>query len=184
MERKGFFLVVITLFYISFVSGQDKSRVNSKSQDSITEMGYRTNSRSTTYKRFSARVGAGVQNSFYSEIGLSRHTCTYSDVGFFSNDYYVAIEWTPISGNDVYGVKIGYEINMIPLLNLGVEGKYQTNFDTNDFVITPKIGLGIFGDVNIFYGYNISTNGNPFPDIGTHQFSVVLNLHKNFLGYL
>ncbi|WP_299186178.1 hypothetical protein [uncultured Aquimarina sp.] len=184
MERKGFFLVVIALFCISFIFGQDKSRVNSTSNDTIIDIEYRTNPYSTTYKRFSGRVGAGIQNSFYSEIGLSRHTCTYSDVGFFSNDYYIAIEWNPVSEKDVYGVKMGYEMNMIPLLNLGIEGKYQTNFDTNDFVITPKIGLGIFGDVNIFYGYNISTNGNPFPDIGKHQFSIVLNLHKNFLGYL
>ncbi|SEK74665.1 hypothetical protein SAMN04487910_1010 [Aquimarina amphilecti] len=184
MKRKGFFLIVITLFFISFISGQDKSRINSKSLDTIGNIEYRGNPYSSTYKRFSPRVGAGIQNSFYSEIGLSRHTCTYSDVGFFSNNYYVAIEWSPIKAKDVYGVKIGYEINMIPLLSLGVEAKYQTNFDMNDFVITPKVGLGIFGDLNVFYGYNISTNGNPFPDIGKHQFSIVLNLHKNFLGYL
>ena len=133
-------------------------------------------------KQISFRVGAGIQKSFYTEIGLALHRCNYGDTGFFSNDIYSALEWTPSQGKDIYGLKIGYEVNAY-LLNLALEAKYLSDFEEKDFVITPKIGLGLYGDVNIFYGYSISTHKNPFSkDIGRHQLSIILNLNKHFLS--
>lgn len=162
------FSIVILLFISSLVHSQDTTQFIPNRQYSHTE------------KQISVRVGTGIQKNAYAELGASLHSCTYGCTGFFANDGYSAIEWTPV--NNIYGLKIGYEAN-IPLLNVGIETKYQTNFTKNDFVITPKIGLGIFGDVNLFYGYHISTNGSPFPEIGHHQFSLILNLNNHFLGY-
>ena len=134
-------------------------------------------------KQISIRVGAGIQRSFYTELGVALHKCNYGDTGFFSNDAYIALEWTPDSNQDLYGVKIGYEANPMGL-NAGIEVKYLTDFEEKDIVFTPKIGLGIFGDLNLFYGYNISANKNPFSEItGRHQFSIVLNLNNHFLSY-
>ena len=113
---------------------------------------------------------------------LALHKCNYGCTGFFSNDFYTALEWTPDKEDDLYGLKVGYEVNAY-LLNLGLEVKYQTSFQKNDVVITPKIGLGLYGDVNIFYGYNISINNSPFKHIiSNHQFSIVFNLNNHFLG--
>lgn len=136
----------------------------------------------STEKQISIRVGVGFRKSFYADLGLAIHKCNYSDVGYFSNDFYSALEWIPSRNQNVFGVKIGCQANAY-LLNVGLELKYQTDFTHNDFVITPKIGLGLFGDVNLFYGYNISTNNKPFPQIGSHQFSLVLNLNRHFLRY-
>ena len=136
-----------------------------------------------TEKQISIRVGGGLQKSFYTETGIAFHKCIYGDTGFFSNDFYTALEWTPNKNQNLYGLKFGYEANTF-LLNVGLEVKYQTDFKKTDFVITPKVGLGLFGDVNIFYGYNISTNKNPFSDIiGNHQFSLIFNLNNHFLRY-
>jgi len=86
-----------------------------------------------------------------------------------------------IKNRDIYGVKIGYEINAY-LLNLGLETKYQTDFKEKDVVLTPKIGLGLYGDLNIFYGYNISINNSPFREtIGQHQLSIIFNINDHFL---
>ncbi|GAA3510287.1 hypothetical protein GCM10022393_24430 [Aquimarina addita] len=150
-------------------------------QDSLTPL-LKKNAQFGTEKQISVRAGVGLQDSFYTEFGLALHTCNYSDVGFFSNDFYTAIEWVP--NQDIYGIKIGYEANtFIFLLNTGFEIKYQTDFDKNDIVITPKLGFGIFGDVNIFYGYNFSTRNNPFPQVANHQISIVFNFNKHFLQY-
>lgn len=185
MIRNTIYFIFAVLFLVLPTYGQDENNIPTDSQDSIPNLenlgvrGY-----SSTYKRFSIRAGAGFQDSFYSEVGISRHRCTYSDVGFFANDYYLSLAWNLLSDDDVFSVKTGYQINIIPLLALGLETKYQTNFSENDLVITPKIGLGIFGDIYLFYGYNVSINKYPFPDIGKHQFSLVLNIHKDFLRYL
>ena len=61
----------------------------------------------------------------------------------------------------------------------GIELKYQTDNDSDDFVITPKFGVGL-GAINLFYCYNISTNKYPFSSIGKHQISLVFNLNKKY----
>lgn len=136
----------------------------------------------STEKQLSVRVGLGLRNSFYADLGVALHACTFSDVGFFSRDVYTALEWIPSKNESVYGLKIGCHANAY-LLNVGLEVKYQTDFLNRDFVITPKIGFGLYGDLNLFYGYNFSTNHRPFPEIGRHQFSLVLNINRHFLQY-
>ncbi|WP_299608881.1 hypothetical protein [uncultured Aquimarina sp.] len=185
MIHHTLYFVFSILFLVLPSYGQDENNIPTNPQDSISNLeGVKVRGYSSTYKRFSIRAGAGFQDSFYSEIGIARHRCTYSDVGFFANDYYLSFAWNLSSNDDIFSLKTGYQINIIPLLALGLETKYQTNFSENDLVITPKIGLGIFGDIYLFYGYNVSTNNYPFLDIGKHQFSFVLNIHKNFLRYL
>jgi hypothetical protein len=122
------------------------------------------------------RVGLGIQKSFVSEIGYSRMKHISSCTGFFSKTYYSSIEYVPKTSNykDVFGLKIGLEYNL-SIIAVGLETKYQTDFNNKDVVITPKIGLG-FSCFNLFYGYNISTNKNPFPSVGNHQFSLVFNI--------
>ncbi len=170
----GFSLIGFTVF------GQDIVKKETLKQE-IDTLHFRPGN-FTIVKQISVRIGTGLQNDFYSEIGAALHTCRYGDTGYFSKAYYTALEWMPDQNNDIYGIKIGYEISAL-LLITGLEVKYQTDFKINDVVITPKIGLSIFGDANIFYGYNISTNNTPFSRIRNHQFSIVFNLNKHFLRY-
>lgn len=123
------------------------------------------------------RFGLGINNLFYSEIGYAKHFSNIGDTGYFSRGYYVAVEWLPKKTNfsDVYAIKVGYEVSAF-LLHLGIETKYQTDFDRTDFVVTPKIGVGLFSYISLSYGYNISTNKSPFENISENQISLIFNI--------
>jgi hypothetical protein len=136
-----------------------------------------------TWKKFnlSPRIGIGAQRSFYSELGFSLQKNIYeARHGFMVLTAYTSFEWKPSTQGEkaVYGAKLGYEV-----INNGggggIEIKYQVNDETDDIVITPKLGFGI-GLANLFYGYNISTNNYPFPTIRKHQFSLVINTNLIF----
>lgn len=130
------------------------------------------------------RIGLGAQHSFYSEIGFSRHKSNKKPGCGFGHEspsgYYSALEWTAKTQNykDIFGIKVGYEI-LASLFAPAIEVKYITNFEQKDIVFTPKIGFGN-PDLKwyIYYGYNISTYGNPYPNVGRHQFSLVFNFNK------
>lgn len=123
------------------------------------------------------RLGIGLNSAFYSEIGYAKHLSNIGDTGYFSRGYYVALEWLPKRTNfsDVYAIKVGYEVSAL-LLHIGIETKYQTDFDRTDFVVTPKIGVGLFSCVSLSYGYNISTNKSPFENVSENQFSLIFNI--------
>lgn len=168
------YLTVLLMFVCLTGFGQDSLKL-----DSLKKTGYK---KWTNYKT-SFRFGLGVQKSFFSEVGLSRHKYLYNDLGYSSKAYYTSIEWTPkFSSVDthVYGIKAGYELNA-RVLAVGMEAKYQTDFSNHDLVLTPKIGVGAMGVLNLFYGYNISTNKSPFANVRHHQFSIVCNLNNEFL---
>lgn len=176
--NKSIFLFLffhIILFFSFSVFGQEIQK------DSIESLYY--NRHITSEKQISIRVGGGIQRKLFTELGVALHKCTYGDTGFFSNDLYTAVEWFPNKHIDLYGFKIGYEANANGL-NVALEIKYQTDFQQKDIVILPKIGLGIFGDVNVFYGYSISTNNEPYSKIiGRHQVAIVCNINNHFLRY-
>ena len=175
MIQKSLLIIIISVVF--------KIQAQEVKKDSLLDYSHMLSSNFITEKQLSIRAGVGLQDAFYTELGLALHTCTYGDTGFFSNDFYSAIEWTPNKEKDIYGIKVGYEANAY-LLNIGLEVKYQTNFIEKDVVITPKIGLGLFGDVNIFYGYHISLNNRPFEDIiSNHQIAIVFNFNNHFLEY-
>jgi len=127
------------------------------------------------------RVVFGIQKSFYTNIGFSLQRYFFDERhGFIVYNMYSSFEWIPSTKGEkaAHGALAGYE-----LINNGVGGaleiKYLTNSDSTDFIITPKLGFGI-GFVNLFYGYNFSTNKYPFPRIGRHQFSLVINTNALF----
>ena len=160
-------LLVIILGLVSFKSmGQNQT-------DSLAG-GYHH----WTKDRTLLRLGTGIQKSFYYELGISRHKYIHNYYSYITTNYYTSTAWTP-NGN-ILEIKAGYELNL-SIIAIGLEGKYQTNFEKNDFVLTPKIGLGLFGLLNIFYGYNISTNNRPFVNIGQNQVSLAINFGKKYL---
>ncbi len=164
---KTILLILIYFFLVPFSFGQVK-------HDSI-----RTNK---IIIKNSLRVGAGIQENVFAEVGFARHKAENTKCYFGSkppHGYYSTLEWTAKTQNkkNVFGIKVGYETSL-SIVSTAIEAKYLTNFENKDFVITPKIGFGS-GDWYVFYGYNISTNVNPFGNVGKHQFSIVFNLNKD-----
>jgi hypothetical protein len=131
-----------------------------------------------TWKRFhiAPRLGFGLHRSFFSEYGLALQRYLYNERhGFAVTTYYASFNWVPPTKGEkpVTGIKAGAEV-----IHNGsggaIELNYITDGDSTDVLITPKLGFGI-GVVNLFYGYNFSTNKYPFSRIGKHQFSLVIN---------
>jgi hypothetical protein len=130
------------------------------------------------------RLGLGYQKSLYSELGFTRRNYFGDDIVKGCTAYYGSVEWTPEFSRespDVYGIKFGGEITLQPLM-VGIESKFQSNFNDNDFVITPKIGIGDgnftrlpISYIYLCYGYNISFNHRPFGAMGRNQISLVFN---------
>ncbi len=160
-------IIFFFILYFSFAQAKDSIKV---------EPVYKMISLQQTKICQNLRFGLGIQKTFLSEIGYSRMKHISSCTGFFSKTYYSSIEYVPKTSNykDIWGLKIGLEYNL-SILAVALETKYQTDFDNKDFVVIPKIGFG-FAYINLFYGYTISTNKNPFPSIGKHQFSLVFNI--------
>ncbi|MFM7023259.1 MAG: hypothetical protein ACKOXB_09790 [Flavobacteriales bacterium] len=132
-----------------------------------------------TKPEMAGRFGIGIQKAFYTEFGVSGYSFYYNDRIYSSATYYGAFEWS--QPKDVYGFKVGYEANA-SLLALGFESKYQFNRENHDLVLTPKVGIGVLGIFNIFYGYNISLNNRPFDSIGPHQVSMIFNFNKKMFN--
>lgn len=167
--------IFISIFLISYI-------VTSQTTDSLkTKPVFKAMRLQQTKICQNMRVGLGTQKSLMAEIGYSRMKHIASCTGFFSKTYYSTLEYVPKTPNydAVFGLKIGLEYNL-SIIAVGLETKYQTDFNNKDFVITPKIGVGL-SYINLFYGYNISTDKNPFPSVGNHQFSLVFNI--SFTSY-
>ena len=127
------------------------------------------------------RVAFGIQKGFYIEAGAVLQRYFYDPRhGFTANAVYTSVEWTPEKGNEkaIIGVKAGAE-SVYNGGTMGIEVKYLTNGDENDFAITPKLGFGL-GLATLFYGYNFSKNKYPFDRIGKHQFSLAINTNLLF----
>ncbi len=93
-----------------------------------------------TRQQISLRIGMGYQKAFHSELGLAYHKCNYGELGWFSSAVYLSSERIHLKDTPIYAVKMGYEVNPM-ILNLGIEVKYQSDFETIDWVFSPKIGL-------------------------------------------
>lgn len=133
----------------------------------------------------SPRAGVSYQNRWATELDISFQKRNFSCTGFYARTYYTSLEWLPSFQNteqnkSLYALKTGVEINPMGLV-LGIEAKYQTDFSKSNILFVPRIGIGVFGDVVLLYGYQISLFKQPFNNFSTHQFSLVLNLKRNFL---
>lgn len=170
MHLKAALLIVFLLSVTSLCNAQDSS--------SLAHLeGYRH----WTKFRTCPRIGVGVQKSFYSELGIERSRFAISEAGGTFNAYYASLEWIPTilpeKSRNIYGAKIGAEI-AANYLNYGLELKYLSDGQKQDFVITPKAGIGFFGLAELFYGYNFSFNKHPFEFAAQNQLSLIININR------
>lgn len=172
MQRKFICLTLLLLLFTPIISfGQEPVKSNNIDADN--------DDNEWSGLKPTIRAGLGMQKNFFAEFGLGVYSFKKSGKNNNARGIYGAFEWMPTIGQfdnkDVFGWKLGYEMN-IKMLALGLDAKYQTRKNINDFVITPKIGLSLNGVVNLLYGYNISTKGRPFDEVGSHQFSLIFNI--------
>ena len=170
MKKQFIAIILLLLTLISF--SQDTFRYDKWGT-------FTSSSNSDNVDKTLIRTGIGFQKSFYSELGLARRIIFGESMFIGSRIIYSAIEYTPVinpnKDNAIYGLKIGWGINMMGS-GLALEAKYATDLKINDLILTPKIGFDGFGDLYIYYGYNISFNKTPYNYQGHHQFSIGCSL--------
>lgn len=129
------------------------------------------------------RWEAGWNRSLFTSLGLSY---VYSNINSHmptSFVFYVAGEanyaqYRPQGG--FYAYKAGIESGNI--LAYGVEVRTNTDFAGNNHVVlTPKLGLSVFGYINLLYGYNIFQTKNNVFDIYHNQLTFSINLNRRLL---
>ncbi len=131
----------------------------------------------SSWHAMALRLGVGLQRSLYFEVGPSMVFYQSDSLeGSGNAAFYSTFEWTP--STNIHGVKAGGEFGA-HFSMFGLELKYESNNAEQDLVITPKLGLGV-GLVNVFYGYNISTNNYPFASIGKNQVSIAFNIARKY----
>lgn len=167
---KRIFLLQIILIFSLFSFSQNDTLV--KQQRPIDEF------------LWGMRVGVGYQNVWYTEVGLSYHSAGGDIVSPHATCFYSSFEFTPSLNipkiDNIFGLKMGGE-QTGHLLVGGGEFKYLFDLNNNSALfVTPKIGFGIFGSINIMYGYNLLlTNKNEsFNPISAHQISIIINIDK------
>ncbi len=122
----------------------------------------------------------GIQNSYFFDIGISKDHFLGSLHGMYSDAIFIAISMFPSLKKEidvVYGIKGGAEF-WGNGMGLGIETGYFRSSSATDFLVTPKVGIGI-SQANIVYGYGISTNNYSISRIGKHTVSLQLDIPFN-----
>lgn len=125
------------------------------------------------------RIGIGwAGSSFNLEAGFALRKILFAQFHSEALVYYSSVGYSSTfkrAEDNIWSVKAGAEFNGLPML-IGLETKYQTNFKTNDVVVSPKAGIGMLGMVEFIYAYNISVNKRPFANYGRHEFMLIINV--------
>ena len=128
------------------------------------------------------RIGAGFTPGFYLEAGIALHKFRSNPPNSISHNIYSAVEATTTLYGDrgflLLAPKVGYQFSAI-FYAIGFETKYLSDGKNRDVVIAFKAGLSLLGVANLMYGYQISFNNYPFPNMGAHQFGIAFTLYKN-----
>ncbi|MGB0868394.1 MAG: hypothetical protein ACPGSD_02245 [Flavobacteriales bacterium] len=125
------------------------------------------------------RTSIGYQRSAYFELGASWLSMNGDIVGPSAYCFYGALRWIPTinpqSEKNIIAPNIGFLMTGHVSVG-GLELSYLSDLSgRKDILITPKIGMGFWGMVNILYGYSFSPNGFEFSKVGRHQFSIEVN---------
>jgi len=126
---------------------------------------------------WNAKLTNGIQRSYFFDIGISRTSFMGSPHGVFGTAVSLCYSMFPSFNtkvNTVHGVKGSMEV-FGSLMGFGLDMAYYATADRNDFFITPKALLGI-SSINLYYGYNFSTNNYEISDLGKHTFGLQINL--------
>jgi hypothetical protein len=132
-----------------------------------------------TKSRLVPKVGFGVQETGFGELGVQLHQIYVHPLSLASRGPYFTMDGVFQTDEIILGPKFGYEFTA-GLLGLAADVTYYSDFDNHEWMTTPKAGLSLFGYVNLFYGYNISLSDYNFKAISKNRFSLTFNLNPDY----
>jgi hypothetical protein len=132
-----------------------------------------------TKPRIVPKVGFGVQDTGFGEIGIQYHKIYVHPFTLASAGPYATIDAVFQKDNIIIGPKLGYEFTA-GLLGVAADVTYYTDFDDESLVVTPKAGVTLLGFVNIFYGRNIAISDETFNAISQNRFSIIFNINQDY----
>ncbi len=132
-----------------------------------------------TEPRFVPKIGFGVQETGFGEIGVQLHQIFVHPLSLASAGPYITVDGVFQADEIIIGPKAGYEF-VAGLLGLAADVTYYTDFDRKSIMFTPKAGLSLFGYVNLFYGRNLNLNNETFRAISPNRISITFNLNQDY----
>ncbi|MEO5603105.1 MAG: hypothetical protein ABIR06_19440 [Cyclobacteriaceae bacterium] len=134
-----------------------------------------------TKARLIPKVGIGVQETAFAEIGIQLHKIYIHPLSLASAGPYLTVDGIIQDDEFIVGPKLGYEITA-GLVGLALDATYYTDFDNESILFTPRAGISIMGFVNLFYGRNVAVSEYQFKGIDKNRFSLVFNLNKDYFN--
>lgn len=132
-----------------------------------------------TQARLIPKVGIGIQETAFAELGIAWHKVYVHPLNLASAGPYITVDGLLKDDVFIMGPKIGFEITA-GLLGLALDATYYTDFENEAFLFTPRAGLSVMGFVNLFYGRNVALSDYQFKVIDKNRFSLVFNLNKDY----
>lgn len=132
-----------------------------------------------TKPRVVPKVGFGVQETGFGEIGAQLHKIYVHPLSLASAGPYITVDGVFQTNEIIVGPKLGYELTA-GLFGIAGDITYYTDFERESLIVTPKAGLTLFGYANLFYGRNLRISDDYFRSISPNRFSLVFNLNKDY----
>lgn len=132
-----------------------------------------------TAPRTVLRVGGAFQPNALLEVGLIRHQVQWRATGAASSGPYAATDFRFTKDKLLLGPKVGYSFGAMAAA-ADISAAYYTDFCRGQLVLTPALGVGAAGFVNLLYGYNFRFGGSQFDAIGRHRFSISAHLNWHY----
>ena len=134
-----------------------------------------------TKPRIVPKLGFGIQESGFVEVGVQLHKIYIHPLSLASAGPYVTIDGIIQEESLIIGPKIGYEITA-GLLGIAADVTYYSDFARESLVFTPRAGISIMGFVNLFYGRNLLLSDFQFDGIDKNRFSLVFNFNTYYFN--
>jgi len=134
-----------------------------------------------TQPRLVPKLGIGVQETAFMEVGIQLHKIYVHPLSLASAGPYLTIDGMIQDSEVILGPRIGYEITA-GLIGLAADATYYSDFEDHAFVFTPRAGISIMGFVSLFYGRNLALSDFQFEHIDKNRFSLVFNLNRDYFN--
>lgn len=133
-----------------------------------------------TKPRIVPKIGFGVQETGFGELGIQLHQIYVHPFSLASAGPYCTVDAVFQTDETILGPKIGYEITA-GLVGLAADVTYFTDLTGSHlWAATPKAGVTLFGYADLFYGYNFYLSDDRFNEISHNRFSLIFNLNRDY----
>lgn len=133
-----------------------------------------------THARLAPKLGVGVQESAFLEIGVAYQRIYVHPLTLASAGPYLTVDAVVLGDNKfIAGPKVGYGVSM-GLFGFAADMTYYTDFEKKSLIVTPKAGISLLGFADLFYGHNFSISNEEFSAISMNRFSLVFTLNRDY----